>query len=166
MNKTLMWVLIAGLILAGGYYVFKGGKSDLNTVQQENTDKKMAFSEFVKQGGSYKCEVKQSESDFGTGGTVYISGGNVRGDFSTIAEGRTVQTSFLLKDGYSYNWSSISPNNGVKMLVPVDSETSVSSEVYSWNANQIGDYDCEPWTADASIFVVPTNINFTLIEGK
>ena len=169
MNKTLMWVLIAGVVIAGLVYVLKGDKSELkenDTVQEEQTGKKMAFSEFIKQGGSYKCEVKQSTDDFENGGTVYLSGGNVRGDFDTIAEGVAIETHFLMRDGYTYNWSSALPNSGVKMLVPVDTETKVNAEVYSWNASQIGDYDCETWTGDESMFVVPTNIEFTLVEGK
>ena len=166
MNKTLMWVLVGVVVVAGGFYILKGDKSEPTETVQEETGKKMAFSEFIKQGGSYKCEVKQSMDDFNTGGTVYISGGNIRGDFNTVAEGQTAQTSFILKDGFTYNWSSLAPNMGVKVPVAVDSETTVNSEVYSWSANQIGDYDCEPWVADASMFIVPTNINFTLIEGK
>ena len=167
MNKTLMWVLVAVVVVAGGYYVLKGdNQPGENETTQEETGKKMAFSEFIKQGGSYKCEVKQSMNDFNSGGTVYISNGNIRGDFTTVAEGQTAQTSFMLKDGFTYNWSSLAPNMGVKVPVAVDSETTVNSEVYSWSANQIGDYDCEPWVADAARFIVPTNINFTLIEGK
>ena len=163
-----MWSLIGVVVVAGAFYIFKGESDPVEngTVQGEQTSKKMAFSEFVKQGGSYKCEVKQSTSDFKNGGTVYISGGNIRGDFSTVAEGITMNTYFILRDGYTYNWSSVAPNSGVKMLIPVDSETTVNSEVYSWSANQIGDYDCDPWTADESKFTLPTNVTFTLIEGK
>ncbi len=168
MNKTWIWVLVAGVLIAGGFYVLKGDKSEPqeNNTAQEETVKKMAFSEFVKQGGSYKCEVKQAMSDFENAGTVYISEGKIRGEFSTVAEGTPINIYFLLRDGYSYNWSSMTLNAGTKMAIPVDDETTVNAEVYSWNASQIGDYDCEVWVADESKFTVPTNISFTLIEGK
>ncbi|MEJ0001841.1 MAG: hypothetical protein WDN09_01495 [bacterium] len=76
--------------------------------------KKVAFSQFVKQGGSYKCEVKQYLSDMDNTGTVYISGGNIAGEYNTVAEGRTIDTSFVMKDGYSYTWSSMMPNMGLE----------------------------------------------------
>jgi hypothetical protein len=167
MSKTLISVLIILVVLVGGYFIIsanKGGNDTtmLNTESGENeqttvTDgKKMAFSEFVKQGGSYKCDVKQAMSDFENSGTVYIDGANVRGDFSTIAEGRTMETSFISKGGYSYMWSS-AMNSGFK--TKIQTETGASG-TYSWDADQIGDYNCESWAAEESKFSVPANITF------
>lgn len=171
MSKTTWaWILVVVLVV-GGYYTLKGSKSEPKengTVQGENTSKKMAFSEFVKQGGSYKCEVKQSMNDFENSGTVYINGGNIRGEFTNIAEGKTINSSFISKDGYMYSWSSALPTMGFKMQVnPTGTSTGAdASGTYSWNANQIGDYNCVAWTLDASKFELPAGITFKAVDDK
>src|SRR3989344_1783289 len=101
-------------------------------------------------------------SDFENSGTVYMSGGNISGEFSTIAEGRPMQTMFMMRDGYSYTWSPDFPTMGFKVKINTDAgDTNAdASGTYSWNANQIGDYNCEPWTVDESKFTLPTSIKF------
>jgi hypothetical protein len=170
MSKTIVSMLVVGVIIVGGYFVItKNPKKDTGDIkngqQVESTKtegKKMAFSAFVKQGGAYKCEVKQAFSDMENSGTVYMSGGNIRGEYTTIAEGRTIDTSFMLKDGYSYTWSSTLVNIGFKTKIntQVDGTNAVNSGTYSWNASQIGDYNCEPWTTDEKMFEVPAGMSF------
>lgn len=186
MSKILMWVLVAGVVI-GGYVVINNSKSEVTendsnlaggtelegsseANSMDAAGKKMAFSQFVKQGGSYKCEVKQYLSDFENSGTVYLNGGNMRGEFSTVAEGRTMDTSFIFKDEYMYSWSSSLPNMGFKMKVnPMMTNTNTEAETsgtYSWNADQIGDYNCEVWTVDPSKFALPAGVNFQAVGNK
>jgi hypothetical protein len=140
-----------------------------NETPEQPTGKKMAFSQFIKQDfGPYKCEVKQAFSDMENNGTVYLNAGNIRGDFSTIAEGRKMDSSFIMKDGYTYNWSSFAPTMGVKVKVntTTDGDTNTqTSGTYSWNAEQIGEYNCEAWTVDESKFTLPSTITFTEIKS-
>lgn len=172
-----MWVLVAIIVVVGGYGVVKNKSADVSTqegqmdnnapVYSTETGKKMAFSQFVKEGGSYKCEVKQSITDFDNTGTVYLSDGNMRGEFSTVAEGKTMDTSFIFKDEYMYSWSSALPNMGFKMKVdPTVDAGSDASGTYSWNADQIGDYNCEVWTTDSSKFALPSGVTFQDFSNK
>lgn len=135
------------------------------TVKSEG--KKMSFASFIEQGdGSYKCSVSQYLSDMDNKGTVYIDSGRIKGSFSTIAEGKTIDTSFVIRDGYSYAWSSAAPNFGVKSPVKKPMSEGSSADMsgsYSWNAEQIGEYDCQPWAPDDAMFVVPSNIKFTAL---
>jgi hypothetical protein len=80
----------------------------------------------------------------------------------------TVDSSMLVKDGdeYAYTWTSTSPNQGFKVknaqpaaANPADTNTQMNA-TYSWNAEQIGDYDCTPWTVDRSLFELPKGLNF------
>lgn len=164
-----MGVLIVAVVVVGGYFLLTSKKAvDTNTEVRGEETKKIAFSELVKQGGSYKCDVKQAMSDFENSGTVYMNGSNLRGDFSTIAEGRPIDTSFIFRDGYSYTWSSALSTMGFKMKVPANAEMNGAidaSGTYGWSANQIGDYNCEPWTVDQSKFALPAGMTFTEI-GK
>jgi len=176
MSKTIAGILVVGVVVVGGYFIFKGKtpestavtKGEQTEAKPAETGKKMAFSEFVKQGGSYKCDVKQAMSDIQNSGTVYMSGGKMRGEFSTIAEGRPMQTSFIFRDGYSYTWSSMMPSMGFKMKVATDtaSTSGDASGTYSWNAKQIGDYNCVAWTGDETKFTVPTSVTFRDMSGK
>ncbi len=131
----------------------------------ENTEsKKMAFSEFVKQGGSYRCEVSQSMSDFENNGVVYMDGADMRGEFSTVAEGMEVDSYFIWKDGYMYSWSSTLPTVGFKMKVDPtlsrDGAGADTSGTYAWNSEEVGEYNCEPWTRDEAVFTLPEGTTF------
>ncbi|MEJ0001840.1 MAG: hypothetical protein WDN09_01490 [bacterium] len=49
------------------------------------------------------------------------------------------------------------------MKVSADAATDTgagASGTYSWNADQIGDYNCTAWTADAAKFALPASIKF------
>lgn len=54
-SKQLIWVLLAGVVVAGGYYLTTSKKTtDVTGGPQqtlESTGKKMAFGDFMKQGG-------------------------------------------------------------------------------------------------------------------
>jgi hypothetical protein len=170
MSKTLSAIVVVVVLIVGGYFIVKAKKpAEAPVVQnegkksgEESTGKKIAFSELVKQGGSYKCEVKQAMSDVENSGTVYMSGTNMRGDFSTIAEGRTMQSYFIMKDGYMYNWSSFAPTMGVKIKADASAQAQAEG-TYTWSADQVGDYNCEPWTADETKFTPPSEVKFTLM---
>lgn len=172
MSKTLISVLVLGVVILGGYFIIKNGKGIeptsienaevINGEQAtESSGKKMAFSEFLKQGGSYKCTVKQAMSDFDNTGTMHIDGSRVRGDFTTVAEGLTVTTSLVVKDDYTYVWmNGVNglPASGFKTKNQVD--TTTASGGFRWNAETIGDYDCEIWAVDEAMFALPTDITF------
>ena len=187
-SKTLISVLIAVIVLGGGYMVLQSknteneevrtdvvgdnGPTGNNAKQSNETEetavpngKKMAFSEFLKQGGAHKCTVNQYIGDIETKGTTYISGDMIRGEYSMNMQGMDMTSTFIVRDGYTYSWSSMMPNMGFKSkVVASQSTTDTSVEAhgtYSWNAEQIGDYNCEVWASDASLFVIPKGISFT-----
>lgn len=138
------------------------------TSSTETASKKMAFSQLVKQGGSYQCTVKQYMSDVENDGVVFMDKNRLRGEFSTIAEGMKIDSTMITKDGYTYTWSSFAPKSGFKVKVlPVDetkNESTSTSGTYSWNADQIGDYYCEAWTPDESKFTLPSSVMFTEVK--
>lgn len=173
MSKVTIGALVAIVLIVGGYLAFKGNKEvdTINIYNNEGTEvkndsgKKMAFSQFIKNpGGSYKCEVKQVISDFDTSGTVYVSNGKIKGDYTTIAEGKTMKTSFIMRDGYSYMWGDMMMGSGFKVKIPdVTAATNTNldtSGTYTWNAEQIGDYDCQPWVASEAMFSLPAKVVF------
>lgn len=178
MTKTITLSIIGIIAAVAVIVIFQVAKKPSSPSQSETptdqvstttttpTGKKMAFSEFVKQGGSYQCTVNQY-IDAGmsqtTQGTVFIDSGKVRGDFATKIQGMSIDTSFIVRDGFAYTWTSMT-SMGFKSPVTVGANasgsTGATSGTYTWNAQQIGDYDCKPWTTDASKFTLPTSITF------
>ncbi len=173
-SKSIVGVIVAFVVIGGGYYFYSQSSMSSDEMMEgdemsSGTDsqmegKKMAFESFIKQGGSYVCTVHQNVEGTESEGTVYISGGNIRGEFNSTVQGMAMSTSLIVKDGYSYTWTSMMPSMGFK--APVDQgaggDTSAgTSGSYSWNAQQIGDYNCEVWPADASKFALPSGVTFT-----
>ena len=132
---------------------------------------KMAFSQFMKTDkGSYVCEVNQRVGGVTSKGKVYLSKGNIRGDFATSAAGQNITSSMVMKDGYSYTWTSMSSTMGFKVKLPTEAEAttgasnqgSASAQAsYAWNGDTIGDYSCEVAVVEDSRFALPATINFT-----
>ena len=116
--------------------------------------------------GDYKCTVSQYVQDIKSEGTVYLSSGMIRGEFTTQYNGQTIDSTFIVRDGYTYAWSSASKNMGFKVKAKTSASTEVSaggnaSGTYSFDLDQIGDYNCDAWVADETKFIPPTTITFT-----
>ncbi len=133
--------------------------------------KKMAFMDFAKQGGSYQCTVNQyidSSYTSTTKGTVYISAGNIRGNYNVKVQGMSIDTSVIVRDGFAYTWTNMM-STGYKVPVATDTTGKTSAGgttpqgTFSWNSDMIGDYDCKAWTTDVSVFTLPSTITFKTI---
>ena len=146
--------------------------SGTNQVEQHQVatgGKKIPFSDFMKKSGSYQCTVNQNLENYSmtAQGTVYLDNGKIRGDYTASYNGKSFTGSTIIRDGFAYTWTSMM-NIGWKVPVAqtdgnASSNVKVSGNTYSFNAAQIGDYDCKPWTADASKFTVPTNLTFQVV---
>ncbi|MGB3921809.1 MAG: hypothetical protein WBL19_00805 [Minisyncoccia bacterium] len=170
----IQWIIL-GLIVVfvGGYFFIKSddiSSDDSNgsaSEVEESSDRKMSFGDFVRQGGSYKCDIEQAVDGTTTSGTAYIDGGKIKGEYVTQAEGLSITSYVIVRDGYAYSWTSFAPNMGFKAKVvenaPADSTAPPSGE-YSFNADDVGDYDCDAWAADASVFALPAGVKFTEIN--
>lgn len=180
MNKTTTWVVGIILIAAVAIIIWQAvDKKDVSTAggpiitqnnanpNSQNAGKKMAFSEFIKQGGSYQCVVNQYVGDTESTGEVFIDNAKIRGDFTTQTNGMTINSSAIIKDGFAYTWTSAS-NKGWKVPVQAVEDGNMQAVVatYSWNTDQIGDYDCKPWTADQAKFITPATITFQEIKTQ
>lgn len=185
-GKALVSIIVLGLA-GGGYFMYQN-KSSVDSMENATKPvqgiavgepnpsapqgKKMAFSQLMAQNGTYKCTVNQYVGDIESKGTVYMSGGLLRAEFATTVQGRAIDTTMITRDGYTYTWTSMAPTMGFKAKVvapTTEGNTNVNANTktsgsYSWNAEQIGDYNCEAWTVDQSKFTVPSSITFTSVN--
>ncbi len=180
-NKVIAIVVGVVVVLGGAYYAMRGtsesvkdtnsiavGEPNPSAPTEQNSGKKMSFDAFLKQGGSYVCSVDQSVEGMDSKGTVYVNGTNIRGTFNTTVAGMKVDSEFISTGGYMYTWSSMMPGKGFKAKVGTTAGGSTStgtSGQYSWNAEQIGDYDCQPWSGDLSKFAMPSGVVFTEVKN-
>lgn len=172
MTKIIISILIIGAVGAGGYAIAKSHKGMPSSQEagtsvavksdETPTGKKIPFSQFIKQAGSYKCTVNQHISGTDTVGTTYMDDGMIRGDYATSVQGMKITSSFVLRDGYSYSWNSMMPSMGFKSKASATTNTpeAPASGSYSFNADQVGDYDCQAWAPDQSKFTLPSGITW------
>ncbi len=131
---------------------------------QKPTGKKIAFTELMKQGGSYKCTVTQNVANMASNGIVYIHNNLIKANFSTSIQGQTIDSNMISRDGYTYTWTTMMKGVGYKVKIVEKSDQTpkgAASTTYTWNGEQIGEYDCQALTADDSIFELPKDIVFS-----
>lgn len=189
MSKIAIWVLVGIVVIGGGYYALNTSKNnntdqsqnevvveDTNTLNQEEdvannivaeeptSNKKMAFSQFLANDkGSYQCTVNQYVNNIESKGKVYLNNGMINGEFNTTVSGISIDTYLIVRDGFTYTWSSMLQGTGFKAKVVESTNTNTDTKTsgqYSFNAEQIGNYDCQPWTPDESKFTLPSSIIF------
>lgn len=180
--KILVSGLFAIIVVGGGILLFTQNPvtptdtavdsttSEVTPAENTETDetpreKKMPFSQFIRQHGSHQCTVNQLVAEVETRGTTYVHNGMIRGEYNSQIQGMSIDTSILVRDGYTYSWTSMMPNLGYKAKV-VETDASTNPEVgtkgtYAWNAENIGDYECTPWAPDQSMFEIPDRVHFT-----
>lgn len=174
MNTNITIAIIAGLVVVGGgYYVMNGSATGMSSENAEQTSEQAeagvytgSLYDLAQRGGEWKCTV-DSKATTGVGeamssGTVYVSGNNVRADFtSTVPNFGSIESHMIVSGEYAYTWSSVMPQ-GIKTNVNMkDSPSQVATSGASSDANQEYSYDCDPAQADVSLFVVPTTVTFT-----
>lgn len=178
-TKIALGALLIGAIAVGGYY-YQADTSmpqeneqvstTTPTTQGESQGKKIAFSQLAQQGGTYRCTVNQNVGTITTQGTVYLDKALIRGEMKAdIGNGKLIDITFIMRDGTTYLWNSMTPGMGFKVKNDTHVQVGSTSAQLSGNIQasspnayleNIGDYTCEAWAGDASKFTVPTNITF------
>lgn len=168
MNKKVLVAVVLLLLAVGGYFgytKFMGGK--VPGVPGTSSGPK-SLKDLLSAGVAQKCTFSSTSESGSSEGTTYISGGKVRGDFTTVASGKTM-VSHMISDGKtSYIWTD-GEKNGFKMTVS-DQPTATgaktdytggSSTNSAADLNQQADYKCSGWVTDGSYFTPPTTVTFT-----
>jgi len=173
MNTNIaIGIVVAVVVLGGGYYVMTQGSMPTTEGVQGNLNEAPigteaeagkfngSFSELATRGGSWKCTVDTSTAESISSGVTYVSGGSMRADFTTSVQGFGNVESHVLVSGQDvYTWSSMMPQ-GIKTTLSAQATGGTATSGQGMDANTDYSYDCQPWTADTALFVVPTNITF------
>ena len=129
---------------------------------------KTALKELLAGGKVQKCTWSAVENGNNVSGTLYVSGKKFRQESVTAdAKTQALSQSYSLSDGETvYAWGGMAGGRGVK--ISMTSLENMVTGTPSGTPNQVNavlnqqyDYQCQPWTADESQFVPPTNITFS-----
>ncbi len=165
-------MIVAGIVIVGGsVYVLTQDKSAATTTEESGAADNQTPGKFSgtmmdlsKRGGSWQCSVDTSTAQAASSGTVYVSGNKVRADFTMNVQGYGTVSAYMIADGeFTYSWSSMMPQ-GVKAKMTTEGQGGTATSGQGVDASMSYGYDCQPWTPDASKFVVPTNVSFRTIE--
>ena len=180
-NMKVVGILVVIVVLLGGIYLFNAGSDD--SAQDNHNDDAMmegdnqmtgdgetftgSLKALVALGKEYQCTFSQETDQATSDGTVYISGENIRGDFTStvsVGGGFAVESHMIKKGNTLYTWSPLS-SQGFQIEVDENDDAEVSAEA---NAalevqNQELEYNCKPYNVNASLFETPSDIEFTVL---
>ncbi len=152
MNKTLLYVIIAVVVIGGvGFFL-------MNQPVSTNTDQAtpQSLKELLASQNPQQCAFDQSTEGAAATGKVFVSNGKMRGDFTSLVNNQGVESHMIVRDNTAYVWSSLA-NQGFKM----STENMMNGTTTSVDMNQRFDYTCSGWTEDSTAFTLPTTITFS-----
>src|SRR6185503_5345615 len=124
--------------------------ADTASEASQSTATPQSLKSLLAAGTAQKC----SFSDSGSQGTFYVSAGKARGDFTTTASGKTTATHMIVDGQTSYIWMD-GQSQGFKMMADASAQANVNAQ-QAIDANKPIGYSCSAWSADSSMFVLPT----------
>src|SRR3989339_1955955 len=164
MNQKILVAVavIIVLLIGGGTYWYVSSQPDATTSgsEAENEDVSQSLKDLIGANRPVKCEFKDES---GAEGTVYVGDGKVRGDFTTTSDGQMMRAHMITDSETSYTWID-GMKTGYKFSMSVnDQNAPVNSGTpqAQFDQNEKLDYRCDTWSVDASLFMMPTGIEFT-----
>lgn len=153
-NKNVLIGVVLLLVLGVGGYFFLNKKTSVSTPAQTQTSGPTSLKDLLAANLPQKCTFPE--------GTVYISGGKFRGDFSSDVSGKAVVSHMISDSKTSYIWTD-DQKQGFKMTisdeVKAEGQTEVDKNGVDVNAKL--DYKCSTWLPDSSLFNTPSGVEFT-----
>ncbi len=122
-------------------------------------------------GTAQQCSFQDTAVGMNSEGVIYVAGGKVRGNFMSTVDGQPVGTHMIVDGKTSYVWTDASAM-GFKTTLPegtTQPSTAASNQTSALDVNKTLNYSCQPWTADNSVFTLPSGVQFndlsTLMGG-
>lgn len=151
-----------------------GENDDQTTETQKSNDALSGFGSFANimgLGRNLTCDFTHVAEETGgaVAGTVYISGERLRGDFEMEQAGMVYKSHMIHDDETIYTWTE-SDQGMVAMKFPnTDDDGGLiddgQADDRSMSLDEAVEYDCRPWSVNASAFVPPSDIEFMDFES-
>lgn len=172
MNKNAIWIGVVIILVIGiGAYLVMNNKPSDNEIGETNgidevdnqnpsAGTMMSMKELLAAGQSKKCEFNDDTDGRVTAGTMYISGGMMRGDFNTTDNNQAVAMHMIVKDQTTYTWIDGQNSMGFKMMLNTSATTNTNTNRSNVDLDKKIDYRCSAWAADNSMFEMPSGVQF------
>ena len=130
----------------------------------------MSLKDLIASAVSKKCTVTTSNDKSDSSGTVYISNGKMRTDFTSVAKigtlaGKVMLSHMIVDTDMSYMWGESAMKFGIKIarkdvldVAPAEGKTPANQAAI--DLNEKSEYNCDSWIPDAALFTPPTDITF------
>lgn len=170
--KMIIGVIVAIIVIAAGAMFLLPKNStapteDASDIQsQEDSSGGSMTKGSVKSlmGAGKNITCKMTYPDGGGSGTVYVSDKKVRGTFTLVSNGQTMESEMLQDGEYGYFWTGA---QGTKFKVDATLPTPTpGSNTKNDDLDKEVDLDCSSWSVDNSKFTVPTDVKFTEISAS
>ena len=160
MNKNVLIAIAVVVLLAlgGAYFLYGRPSSPLTSTSGTPTTSsaKKSLKDLIALGSSQQCKFQDAA---GNSGTMYVSGGKSRGDFTSTANGATVGSHMLYDGQAMYIWMD-GQSQGYKSTLDATSAPDSAAGSQAMDVNQALDYDCSSWSVAATSFTPPAGIEF------
>lgn len=186
MMNWIIGLVIAAVVVVGGGYAYMqstssteggvaiatgdvtgDGVEDTAQVTDKSTPKLMesipfsgSWNDLVKRGGTYVCEVNHSSTVDISSGSVYVSGTDVRGAFTSKTAAGVVESNMLKKGDMVYVWGGGMPQGLMMKASAMEGQSSTGTTGDVVDQNQKYDWNCNATAPDASMFALPAGIEF------
>lgn len=173
MNQKLVWLSVAvGVLIVGvGAYVIMNKSNTFTPKGNINTmvDTPKSFLDLMAMSTSQKCTVAIADGTSGVQNTIYMANGKMRmeSEITTVVKNipetiNSKQNVHVITDGAdAYTWIDGLPTGFKMSLDKFKEATPASAQEQAGDITQKFDYKCEAWSADNSVFAIPTAIKFT-----
>jgi hypothetical protein len=155
MSKNALIAIVAVIVIAAAGWFFYTKKGSMMASEKPQTMQSMK--ELVASGISQKCDFSEPQSN--TGGTIYIAGGKVRGDFTSQTESGAV-SGHMISDGTTVNTWMDGMTQGIQSSFTMSEGPGNANSQQGLDPDKKTDYTCTPWSADESKFILPAGITF------
>lgn len=162
-NKALLYGLGAvALAVIGGALVLNatGGVPGLtaNVADTDLVAESTSLTELLARPDARTCSISTTTGGSTTEGMIYVAGGNLRGDFTTVVNGQTTKSHLVVSNNTSYLWTD-STNQG--FYIPFATMSGGASGASSGiDASAKMEYACKAWAPSENSFALPTTITF------
>lgn len=158
MNKKVIISVgvIVLLALGAGGFMLKSATTTNTTNTDSNSSETGAMKslkDLLGLGSAQACSFE--------GGTVYVSNGKMRGDFTTNAAQGTMSSHMIVDGQTSYIWID-GQSTGFKMTFDAAAQQEAQESVKNnIDINKQSNYNCKAWSADLGVFTLPKDVTFT-----
>ncbi len=170
MNKNLIFVVVflIVLLIGGGLVIYMNRSieteqnDDLTPTEPSDMQKVDTGDRSIRDLMTMSDSITCTYSDIGSTneGTVYVSGGRIRGDFSVNTDGDMVNSHMISANDTFYIWSDDSDRGVIFSTENIDEMNSDGGRQNTIDVEEKFDYECNSWNTDDSFFKTPDNVTF------